>query len=200
MTSPQPLSPGTFYHIFNRGINRENIFLEHRNYEYFMLLYNKYITPIADTFAYCLLGNHFHLLVYIRPLKDLPNQVDESTQLRGFNSSKQFSILFNTYAKSLNNLYQRTGSLFQHPFRRVEIMSQAHLIQVVRYIHQNPQKHGLVDDFRKWNYSSYKVILRNDLTFVKRATVLEWFCDRHCYEEIHAEWQEDLSRQILFEE
>ena len=65
----QPLEFGVIYHIYNCGNNGETIFPEERNYKYFMQLYGKYIAPIADTFAYCLLRNHFHLLVRI---KDLP--------------------------------------------------------------------------------------------------------------------------------
>jgi hypothetical protein len=59
MTSPSPLRYDTYYHIYNRGVNRENIFFEERNYEYFLNLYWKHIEPVVDTFAYCLLRNHF---------------------------------------------------------------------------------------------------------------------------------------------
>jgi putative transposase len=65
-TIKAPLSPGGYYHIFNRGNNGENVFLEKRNYPYFLSLYTKYIEPIAETFAFCLLRNHFHLLVRIK--------------------------------------------------------------------------------------------------------------------------------------
>ncbi len=61
MTSPSPLKPGVYYHIFNRGTNRENVFIEERNYRYFLQLYLKYIEAVAETFAFCLLKNHFHL-------------------------------------------------------------------------------------------------------------------------------------------
>jgi REP element-mobilizing transposase RayT len=62
----EPLIPGCYYHIYNRGNNGENIFREERNYRYFLQLYVKYIVPIAVTYAYCLLANHFHLLVRIK--------------------------------------------------------------------------------------------------------------------------------------
>jgi REP element-mobilizing transposase RayT len=61
-----PLLPGRYYHVLNRGNNRENLFIEERNYAYFLQLYGKYISPIADTFAYCLLRNHFHLLIRVK--------------------------------------------------------------------------------------------------------------------------------------
>jgi hypothetical protein len=57
------LEPDRIYHIYNRGINGENIFKEERNYRYFLEKYAKYIEPIADTFAYCLLKNHFHIAI-----------------------------------------------------------------------------------------------------------------------------------------
>ena len=66
MTSPSPLVPGVFYHIYNRGTNRENIFVEERNYGYFLQLYAKHIEPVAKTYAYSLLKNHFHVLARIR--------------------------------------------------------------------------------------------------------------------------------------
>ncbi len=58
---------GNYYHIFNRGNNRCNLFSNSEEYEHFLYLYDKYILPIADTFAWALMGNHFHLLVYIKP-------------------------------------------------------------------------------------------------------------------------------------
>ena len=73
-----PLTPGVVYHIYNRGNNGENIFIEERNYAYFMKLYDKYITLVAETYAYCLLRNHFHLMVSI---KDLP-EINEHASLK----------------------------------------------------------------------------------------------------------------------
>lgn len=67
MADPQiPLEPGNFYHIYNRGINSCNLFREPTNYEHFLELYDKYISPVADTFAWVLMPNHFHLLVRVK--------------------------------------------------------------------------------------------------------------------------------------
>ena len=66
MTSPSSLVPGVYYHIYNRGTNRENVFIEERNYAYFLQLYVKHIEPVAETYAYCLLRNHFHVFARIR--------------------------------------------------------------------------------------------------------------------------------------
>jgi hypothetical protein len=62
-----PLQPETFYHIYNRGINGENIFKTPENYTYFLSKYAKFIPEVADTYAYCLLKNHFHILVKTKP-------------------------------------------------------------------------------------------------------------------------------------
>ena len=97
MSDPIPLHPGQYYHIYNRGNNRENVFREERNYPYFLKLYAKYIEPIAETYAYCLLRNHFHFLVRIKDEKDLTG----FENLSGLNPSglgQPFSNLFNAYA------------------------------------------------------------------------------------------------------
>jgi putative transposase len=70
-----PLQPGLYYHVFNRGNNGEDLFREERNYSFFLKLYGKYITPVADTYAYCLLRNHFHVLLRIkREKRHFPNK------------------------------------------------------------------------------------------------------------------------------
>jgi putative transposase len=193
MTSPSQLDYSTYYHVFNRGVNRGNIFLEEKNYGYFLNLYIKHIPPIADTFAYCLLGNHFHLLVRIKSREEILQQtlrVSETLRV-----SQQFSNFFNAYAKAINKTYERTGSLFQHPFGRRMIQTDAYFLRAIRYIHQNPQKHGFVDDFRSWLYSSYKIMLDTSPTFIKRDEILEWFGGIKGYEKFH---QENLLEEVPF--
>jgi REP element-mobilizing transposase RayT len=82
MTSPKPLQYGTFYHIYSRGNNRENIFYEDRNYIYFLRLYTTYIEPVAQTFAYSLLRNHFHMIVYIKTIEEQAADVQASNPER----------------------------------------------------------------------------------------------------------------------
>ena len=60
------LAEGKFYHIYNRGINRSNLFVEPSEYEHFLALYDRYISPVAETLAWVLMGNHFHLVVRIK--------------------------------------------------------------------------------------------------------------------------------------
>jgi len=107
-----PLLFDQYYHIFNRGNNRENIFIEERNYRYFLELYAHHINSIADTYAYCLLHNHFHLLVRIKSKAEIHAYRDLEAQ-KVSSPSLQFGNLFNAYTKAINQAYQRTGSLFQ---------------------------------------------------------------------------------------
>jgi putative transposase len=190
MTSPVSLQHGCIYHIYNRGINRENIFLEERSYAYFLKLYTKYITPVAFTYAYCLLRNHFHFLVQIKT----PEEIARDENLTGLGDlsgfidkppSKIFSNFFNAYAKAINKEYGRSGSLFQRPFGRVEVSSDRHLVQLVTYIHQNPVKHRFVDDLRAWPYSSFGAILSSRPTRVERKVILDWFSGREQFAAAH---------------
>ena len=183
MTSPNPLEYGQYYHIYNRGNNREDIFFEARNYRHFLELYARHIEPVADTFAYCLLHNHFHLLAYIKTAEEQEVKslrVSENLRVcpddfKPKKPSQQFGNLFNAYAKAINKAYGRTGSLFENPFGRKLVASNAYLTQLIVYIHHNPQKHGFVNDYRTWEFSSYHAILSQKATRLKRDTVLGWF-------------------------
>ena len=91
------LQPGYYYHVYNRG----NIFFEERNYRYFLDLYLKHVAPAADTFAYCLMPNHFHLLTQIKPPERSTGVVAKAlpTPRKG-DAAQHFSNFFNAYAKA----------------------------------------------------------------------------------------------------
>lgn len=82
---PIPLEHGNYYHIYNRGNNSIDVFFDTKSYCYFLKLYDKYISPIADTYTWCLLKNHFHMLVYIRMKHEINyNKLEYSTIERPF--------------------------------------------------------------------------------------------------------------------
>lgn len=202
MTSPPPLLFDTYYHIYNRGVNGENIFVEERNYDLFLKLYEKHITPVVDTFAYSMLRNHFHVSLKTKTEEEIKETLRVSSISRkllgsvikplGFDYiSRQFSNFFNAYAKTINKAYGRTGSLFQHPFGRVPITSDRQFWNVIAYIHQNPQKHGFVKDFRDWKYSSYGIILAEKKTIINRDETMKWFGTQEEYLSLHNEWVTD---------
>lgn len=66
MQANTPLEYGKYYHIYNRGVNGAKLFYTASNYEHFLRLYERYLNPVIDTFAWCLLGNHFHLLIRVK--------------------------------------------------------------------------------------------------------------------------------------
>ena len=153
MSKPKPLQHDTYYHIYNRGNNRETIFRGRDNYFHFMKLYAKHFAYAADTFAYCLLPNHFHFLVRIKTAAEGAQTLRVSETLRVLSPptpSQAFSNLCNAYAKAFNKAYGRSGSLLEHPFGRIPVPTDGYFHTLVAYIHRNPQKHGLVVDFRDW--------------------------------------------------
>ncbi|MBN1440281.1 MAG: hypothetical protein JW929_12815 [Anaerolineales bacterium] len=165
MTSPTSLESGLPYHIFTRGINRENIFLDEWNYFRFMELFCFHVAPIAETYAYCLLRNHFHLFLRIRT----DAEIRQALTHEGIQDAPSYPApgqcignLLNAYAKTINFNYHRTGSLFQHPFGRVPVTTDRYYEQLIKYIHQNPQHHGFVKDFREWPFSSYHSLSSSD--------------------------------------
>ncbi|PWG06844.1 transposase [Polaribacter aquimarinus] len=150
-----------YYHIYNRGNNGDDIFYEEKNYDYFLILIKKYLLPICEIYAYCLLKNHFHILLRIKDTVDNPSQ--------------HFSNLFNAYTKAMNKKYNRTGSLFEKPFKRIKITDENYLKTLILYIHLNPEHHQISKDFNNYKYSSYKSIISSKETHIQRNTVLEYF-------------------------
>lgn len=112
----QPLSEGSYFHIYNRSVDGEDIFKEQRNYCYFIRQYITYCFDVMDTFAYALLKNHFHLLVYIKENVPVPKHNGDGLML--LNASKQLSHFFYSYSQSVNKASKRTGPLIESPFRR----------------------------------------------------------------------------------
>ncbi len=188
MKAGAPLQPGCYYHIYNRGNNREDLFRQERNYRYFLQLYARHVIPVAVTFAYCLLRNHFHLLVRIRETLQT-SQVSETCEvLTPRQISQHFSNLFNAYSKAINKAYGRTGSLFEERFGRIEVTSDRHFLQLIFYIHFNPQKHGFVRDFGEWPWSSYHTLRAAGDTKLNRAEVLDWFGGSTGFEDFIVGW------------
>jgi REP element-mobilizing transposase RayT len=158
------LEPDYYYHIYNRGINRQRIFTTEEHYYKFLELCYKYLPGIADVYAYCLMPNHFHFLLYIRL-----HPANESSPCLGI------SHLCNSYAQWFNKKTDRTGSLFQRPFKRKRITEQEYLKRLIYYIHRNPLHHNLNLHPSEYPYSSYQGILGKQKTLLQREQVLDWF-------------------------
>ncbi len=181
-----PIEANCFYHIYNRGINGEVIFKSDRNYLYFLNKVREFLTPVCDVYAYCLMSNHFHILVKIKSDFELSSFVKEQNFDKvikgGLHSphnifSKQFARIFNSYSQAFNKENKRHGALIESPFKRKLITSNKYLINTMIYIHQNPQNH-LALRFPEYAFSSYQSILNKSKTLLKRDEVLALFDDR----------------------
>lgn len=183
----EPITSEQYYHVYNRGNNREDIFLEEKNYFYFLDLMKKHVHPIADILAYCLLKNHFHLLIWTKPV--------ESDDM----ISRKFSNFFNAYAKAINKQYQRSGSLFQDRFSRKIVKDEKQLRNLILYIHTNPTHHGFVEDFSTYKYSSYHSHLSHQKTLLDREFVLDQFDGRENFRYVHQSKNFDINEDLTLE-
>ncbi len=181
-----PLEQDKFYHIYNCGINGENLFHNDENHNYFLRLYDKYINPIADTYAWCLMKNHFHFLIRIKNDDEILNCFSNLTGLKKIKPPHQyFSNLFNAYTKAINKRFERHGSLFERPFKRKQINSEDYLKNVIVYIHNNPVHHGFVKHIEDWQWTSYSSCISSKPTKLKRIEVLEQFGDVDNFKYVH---------------
>lgn len=132
------------YHIMLRGINQQQIFEDEEDYKKFIEILKTY-QAICEykVFAYCLMGNHIHLLMEFK--KEPIEQV--------------FKRIGSKYVYWYNVKYQRKGHLFQDRFKSEPVDDDPYFLTVIRYIHQNPVKAGLCKKAEEYKYSSYNEYL-----------------------------------------
>ncbi len=196
---PENLVPGACYHIYNRGNNGGSIFFEHANYYYFLKLYQQYISPIADTLAWCLLKNHLHLLVSLKALEEIEvRKLRYSTveNPRTVNAARQFSHLFNAYTQAINKRYSRTGSLFENPFRRKSI-EDTYLVEMIYYIHTKPLTQGCANTVSDYRWSSYNSIRYGKTALLNCEAVFSAFGGHREFIDFHAK-QQNLTKITKF--
>ena len=186
------LQPESIYHIFTRAVGNETLFRQEQNFLFFLRKYQNYISPVADTFAYCLLPNHFHFFLQIKPLALLEKHFKEKKGNKPFNIElvsdfimERFSNLLNSYTKSFNKVYGRKGALFMDYLRRVELKEECQFGATIFYSHKNPVHHGYCKDISEWKWSSYASILSQAKTSLLREEVLEWFGDVTAFKKYH---------------
>ena len=182
----EPLIHGKYYHIYNRGINSDTLFKEKRNYEYFLKLYDNHIEPIAETFAWCLMKNHFHLLIRIK-------NTDEINLNKKIEPSQSFSNLFNAYTKAYNKSYNRHGPMFERPFKRKMISNETYFQNLIAYIHNNPVHHAICEHPLNYPWSSYITCVSEKKTRLKRTEVIAFFNDLENFKYVHQQKISDLS-------
>lgn len=200
-----PLVNDSFYHIYNRGVEKRTIFLDDRDYQRFLqtLYYYQYEGPkpsfsdkdrfkindfshnpkIIELICYCLMPNHFHLLV---------------KQLKDNGISEFIGKVTNSYTKYFNTKHKRVGPLLQGAFKTVLVENDFQFMHLSRYIHLNPYVDKLVENLELYQYSSYPqfIGLTSDRLSVPQP-ILSQFKNRKDYKEFiegHADYARELAR------
>jgi putative transposase len=168
---------GGVYHVFNQGVERREIFIDDEDKRIFLYYLNVYLTPLkqvlskhphlplrlqaknlseeVEMLAYCLMPNHFHLLIKQKSINGV---------------SKFLKQITNAYTLYFNNKYQRIGGLFQGRFKAVSIETNEQMLQLSRYIHLNP------DNPETYPWSSYGEYIENKGEAIcSKETVLFFF-------------------------
>jgi putative transposase len=185
-----PFINNEIYHVFNRGSDKRNVFLQPRDYSRFTktFYYYQFIGPkpkfstlnkkklddlnpdpnskLVEIYSYCLMPNHFHFLV---------------KQLKTNGISIFMSQLLNSYTKYFNTKRKRIGPLFQGAFKSTSIQTDEQLIHLSRYIHLNPAVSGIVNNPKDYVWSSYKEYLHRSNGFCSTDLILNLFPSRKEY-------------------
>lgn len=169
------------YHIYNHANGWENLFIEEKNYRFFLAKASQHLLPVCNIYAYCLMPNHIHLMVRIKNQQELvelwiPKTITNDV-LKFYENkvSKCFSNLFSSYTQAFNKVYHRMGSLFI-PSMKMELINDSdHFLKVVHYIHANPVHHRFTLKMEDWEHSSYNTYLNKAPTKISRDFVLNEF-------------------------
>lgn len=159
--------PNTIYHIYNQGNNHQNIFLQKKNYIFFLHKMRKHLLPHVDVLAYCLMPNHFHFLVYTRAqaCETARNPRTGSTIHNHQVLSRSLGVLLSSYTRAINKQEGRSGALFRgntnHKkcfYEGMATLDKAEDLEYATnyfaYIHNNPVKAKLVENSIDWDFSS----------------------------------------------
>jgi len=169
-------APDVFFHVYNRGVAKMNIFLCDEDYQYFEHLLERHLSRMpqkdkqgreycsfygkVEIHTYCLMPNHFHFLIH---------QVEEGVV------QQLFSRVTIAYSMYFNKKYDRRGPLFESRYKAVMVENDEYLTHVSRYIHLNPL------GFRSWEYSSYNDYLYEPRTWLTTDFILDMFQTKKHY-------------------
>ena len=158
MSNSRCLYTDSYYHVYNRGYNKQQLFFNHRDYERFCQKLDQYLIeyPNIQIKNYCILPNHFHFLLLETGLDQEPNQI--SVNISNFMRKLQVS-----YSMYFNARYGETVKLglkypvFEGRFKAKLIEDEYYLHQVTTYVESNAVKHELVTKAEDWPYSSFSI-------------------------------------------
>jgi REP element-mobilizing transposase RayT len=168
-------APGAYFHIYNRGNRKEDIFLEESDFRFFILRLRQYLFPDLkdkarlnllpkDSFSlicYCLMPNHFHLI--LRQNSDIP-------------TSKLLLRVCTSYSRYFNKKYDKVGHIFQDQFKQLMIGNDNYLKWLSCYIHQNPKVAGIVKSLEHYRWSSYNNFIGKEVSNIcDKEIILSYF-------------------------
>lgn len=163
------ISQSGLYHILFRGVNQQNIFEEASDFE-------KLKETIAivkqdlhfEIYAYCFMSNHVHIVLKEKTLGDI---------------SLIMKRILTKYARWYNIKYGRSGALIANRYKSVPVEIDEYFLHLIRYVHQNPIKAGIIDKIENYPYSSFKEYINKaeltDTNFLLKMISIEAFIDYH---------------------
>ncbi len=174
-----------FYHIYNRGNNKEVLFKSRNDYLRFLNLIATHLPSVCNILAWCLMPNHFHFFIYTDK-KSVETKKSGGLMLQKITIAIKISL--SSYTKYYNKKHNRTGNLFQQKTKAKLIEPVNYPLQVFHYVHQNPWKAHLVSLIEDWEFCSFRdyIHLRNGKLCNKQLAILLLDLDNeHLYKETY---------------
>ena len=191
-----PFETSGFYHIYNRSVAGIPLFANDRNKLYFLQKFSAYMSPLLHVYAWCLLPNHFHFLVAVKPeyeqlITDIEKEklIQNETDIHTIISMrfKNFFIAYSLAYKKENDILT---NVFAQKFKHSRVDKDVYFSQLIYYIHLNPLHHQVCKDWANYPWSSYQRIKNNLTSYTKAKEVLDWFGGTSAFEKYHLMQQE----------
>jgi putative transposase len=209
----EKLEQGHYYHLYNRGAGRSNLFQEGKDYHRFIDKYWYYMFFSVETYAWCLIQNHFHVLIKVRSLhqQEVLFQKSKETYPKGsffgdnfdhakpFDPGVQLRHLMNSYTKYFNNKYDRSGTLVEGTYKRKRITDENHFNHLLCYIHRNPVHHGICRNYEDYSYTSYHDYFGNKKSLTETQKGLTNFGGLINLQKAHSEFRLMLDEEYYLE-
>jgi putative transposase len=192
---------GQVYHLTDHAVDKNNVFVVPDNYRFFLSRYQDLLPQVVDTYAYCMMPNHFHIAIKVKTkdaLLQLPQQLLDNWKLSPNSPdidfqrrvSKQCANLFSSYTQAFNKQQGRRGTLFEGNFNRCKVADRLYFKHLILYIHGNGVHHGFCDHYMQWSYSSIHSLLFDEApTFLKRAVLFDFFGGKTAFIQAHEDWK-----------
>lgn len=204
----QKLEPGITYHVYNRGVDGINLFRQELDYLLFLNLLKKYLIQYVDVLAYCLMPNHYHLLIRVKSLKDYSDILEkENTQAARKLLKDEASVdtflsdqrrrMFSSYSLKTNKKDKRKGPLFSPKVKRVSVTNNDRIRNLICYLHHNPIHHRFRKAYAQWPYSSYHTLRSNNPTHLSREHVLNLMSGIEGFDKHHEIFRLSKSKELI---